>query len=230
MTAPFVTVFALFDDLTQLDFTGPWEVLSRLPDSETIVASVAGGEVRAQGGLSFAGTQRLADIPRCDLICVPGGPGTAAAMLDQDFIGELRRLADGARFVTSVCTGSLVLGAAGLLEGKRAACHWASRQFLEAFGAIATDERVTRDGPIITGGGVTAGIDFGLAVFAEIAGREAAEFTQLALEYAPAPPFAAGDPATAPPAIVERYRAVTGDWTESRRRAVESAARNRPAL
>ena len=148
-------------------------------------------------------------------------------MLDEAFIGELRRLAAGARYVTSVCTGSLILGAAGLLKGKRAACHWASRQFLEAFGAIATDERVTRDGRIITGGGVTAGVDFGLAVFAEIAGREAAEFTQLALEYAPAPPFSSGDPKTAPPGLVERYRTVTRDWTEGRRKAVEAAARNR---
>ena len=222
---PFVTVFALFDELTQLDFTGPWEVLSRLPGAETLVASVAGGEVRAQNGLTFSGTRRLADIPRCDLLCVPGGPGTAAAMLDEGFIAELRRLAVGARYVTSVCTGSLVLGAAGLLEGKRAACHWASRTFLPAFGASPTEERVTRDGRIITGGGVTAGIDFGLAVFAEIAGREAAEFTQLALEYAPAPPFAAGDPRTAPPELVERYRTVTRDWTEGRRKAVEAAAR-----
>ena len=227
MPEPFVTVFAIFPDLTQLDFTGPWEVLSRLPDSETLIASFAGGEVRAQGGLTFAGTRRLADIASCDLICVPGGPGTAAAMLDEAFIGELRRLAAGARYVTSVCTGSLVLGAAGLLEGKRAACHWASREFLPAFGAIPTEERVTRDGRIITGGGVTAGVDFGLAVFAEIAGREAAEFTQLALEYAPAPPFSSGDPKTAPPGLVERYRTVTRDWTEGRRKAVEAAARNR---
>ena len=227
---PFVTVFALFDELTQLDFTGPWEVLSRLPRAETLVASVRGGEVRAQGGLTFAGTRRLADIPRCDLICVPGGPGTAAAMLDEAFVGELRRLAAGARYVTSVCTGSLVLGAAGLLQGKRAACHWASRALLPAFGALPTEERVTRDGRIITGGGVTAGIDFGLAVFAEIAGREAAEYTQLALEYAPAPPFAAGDPRSAPPGLVERYRTSTREWTEGRRKAVEEAARRLPII
>ena len=224
MADPFVTVFALFDELTQLDFTGPFEVLSRLPDAETIVASGGGGEVKAQGGLVFAGTRRLADIPRCDLICVPGGPGTAAAMQDEVFLAELSRLAEGARYVTSVCTGSLVLGAAGVLHGKRAACHWASREFLPAFGAIPTTERVTRDGRIITGGGVTAGIDFGLAVFAEIAGREAAEYVQLALEYAPAPPFGAGDPELAPAGLVDRYRAATGAWTQGRRQAVEAAA------
>ena len=123
-----------------------------------------------------------------------------------------------------------MLGAAGLLQGKRAACHWASRALLPAFGALPTEERVTRDGRIITGGGVTAGIDFGLAVFAEIAGREAAEYTQLALEYAPAPPFAAGDPRSAPPGLVERYRTSTREWTEGRRKAVEEAARRLPII
>jgi hypothetical protein len=128
-----------------------------------------------------------------------------------------------------VCTGSLVLGAAGLLKGKRAACHWASRHFLADFGAIPDEGRVVRDGNVITGGGVTAGIDFALEMFAEIAGREAAEFTQLALEYAPAPPFHAGSPAEAPPELVERYREQTRKWTEQRAEAVKIAAERLPA-
>src|SRR5471030_169425 len=149
---PFVVVFALFPDLTQLDFTGPWEVLTRLPGAEVIIASEAGGVVEARHGLAFAGVRRLAEVERCDLICIPGGPGTADAMLDLAYMAEVKRLAAGARYVTSVCTGSLVLGAAGLLKGKRAACHWASRQFLAEFGAIPAKERVVVDGNVVTGG------------------------------------------------------------------------------
>ena len=220
----FVVVFAIFEDLTQLDFTGPWEVLTRLPGAEVIIASQKGGTIRARHGLAFEGTRRLAEVERCDLICIPGGPGTAAAMLDQDFIDNVRRLAEGARYVTSVCTGSLILGAAGLLKGKRAACHWASRQFLEAFGAIPAKERVAIDGRIITGGGVTAGIDFGLTIAAEVAGRTHAEYIQLSLEYAPKPPFKSGVPWTASDALVERYLKATQAWTEERAEAVKTAA------
>jgi cyclohexyl-isocyanide hydratase len=220
----FVVVFALFDDLTQLDFTGPWEVLTRLPGAQVIIASQAGGTVRARHGLAFEGVRRLGDVDSCDLICVPGGPGTAAAMLDEAFVAQVRRLADGARYVTSVCTGSLILGAAGLLKGKRAACHWASRQFLEAFGAVPAKERVVVDGRIITGGGVTAGIDFGLTVAAEVAGRAHAEYIQLSLEYAPKPPFKSGVPWTASDALVEHYLKASKAWTEERAAAVKTAA------
>jgi len=221
---PFIVVFALFPDLTQLDFTGPWEVLTRLPGAEVIIASEVGGVVEARHGLAFAGVRRLAEVERCDLICVPGGPGTADAMLDEAYIAEVKRLAAGARYVTSVCTGSLILGAAGLLKGKRAACHWASRQFLEAFGATAARERVVIDGNIITGGGVTAGIDFGLTVAAEVAGREHAEYIQLSLEYGPKPPFKSGEPWTASDALVRRYLQGTRAWTEEREKAVKIAA------
>ena len=202
---PFRIVFAIFPGMTQLDFTGPHQFLSRLPDSETLVASRDGGDVAAEG-LVFAGTQRLANIPACDLLCVPGGATATQVALDEAFVAQVRRLGLGARYVTSVCTGSLILGAAGLLQGKRAACHWAWRHLLPLFGAIPDAGRVVRDGSVITGGGVTAGIDFALTVLAEIGGRALAQTLQLGLEYAPAPPFDAGSPETAPPEILAAYR------------------------
>lgn len=204
-TPPFRIVFAIFPGMTQLDFTGPHQFLSRLPGSETLVASRDGGDVTAEG-LVFAGTQRLADIPACDLLCVPGGVSATQVALDKAFIAEVRRLGRGARYVTSVCTGSLLLGAAGLLQGKRAACHWAWRHLLPLFGATPDAARVVRDGHVITGGGVTAGIDFALAVLAELGGDALAQSLQLGLEYAPAPPFNAGTPETAPPAILAAYQ------------------------
>lgn len=203
---PFRIVFAVFPGMTQLDFTGPHQFLSRVPGSETFVASRDGGEVPAEG-LVFAGTRVLAEIEACDLICVPGGVNATEAALDAAFVSEVRRLALGARYVTSVCTGSLILGAAGLLTGKRAACHWAWRHLLPLFGAVPDAGRVVRDGNVITGGGVTAGIDFALTVLAEIGGDALAQTLQLGLEYAPAPPFDAGRPETAPAAILAAYRA-----------------------
>jgi cyclohexyl-isocyanide hydratase len=198
----FIIVEALFPGLTQLDFTGPHTVFSRLPNAETIVASQAGGSIESDGGLVFAGTKRLAEIARCDLLFVPGGVAATEAALDENFMREFRRLAGNARYVTSVCTGSMILGAAGLLKGKRAACHWAWRHMLPLFGAIPDEGHVVRDGNIITGGGVTAGIDFGLVVAAEIAGEKVAQAIQLGIEYAPAPPFNAGRPETAPPDVL----------------------------
>lgn len=203
---PFRIVFAVFPGMTQLDFTGPHQFLSRMPGSETLVASRDGGDVPAEG-LVFGGTGVLSEIEACDLICVPGGMNATEAALDTAFVGEVRRLALGARYTTSVCTGSLILGAAGLLSGKRAACHWAWRHLLPLYGAIPDEGRVVRDGNVITGGGVTAGIDFALAVLAEIGGDAVAQTLQLGLEYAPAPPFDAGRPETAPDAVLAAYRA-----------------------
>jgi len=220
-----VIVFALFPGVTQLDFTGPHEVFSSLPGASVILASAEGGAIEATGGMTFAGVRRLAEIPECDVVCVPGGLGaTDNAIRDEVFLDELRRLAATARFVTSVCTGSLVLGAAGLLRGKRAATHWAWRDLLAPFGAIADSARVVRDGNVITGGGVTAGIDFALSVVAELAGPETAQAIQLRIEYAPAPPFDAGLPETAPPAILARVRERISAMAAQRRGAVESAA------
>ena len=193
---PFRIVFAVFPGMTQLDFTGPHQFLSRLPDSEVIVASALGGKM-ASDGLIFAGTRRLTEVAGCELICVPGGICATEAALDETYVGEVRRLGLGARYVTSVCTGSLILGAAGLLAGRRAACHWAWRHLLPLFDAVPDGSRVVRDGHVITGGGVTAGIDFALIVLAEIGGAELAQVVQLGFEYAPQPPFDAGRPDTA---------------------------------
>ena len=220
-----VIVFALFPGVTQLDFTGPHEVFSSLPGASVILASTEGGTIEATGGMSFSGLRRLSEVPECDVVCVPGGIGAIdSALRDPVFLAELRRLAATARFVTSVCTGSLVLGAAGLLRGKRAATHWGWRDLLAPFGAIADTARVVRDGNVITGGGVTAGMDFALSVVAELVGDEAAQAIQLRMEYAPAPPFNAGSPETAPPPILARVRERMATFAGQRRAAVETAA------
>ena len=204
--SPFRIVEAIYPGMTQLDFTAPHTVFSRIPNTETIVASEAGGPIESEGGLVFDGTRRLAEIDRCDLIFFPGGLAVTEAINNAAFMAQARRLAAGARYLTSVCTGSLVLAAAGLLIGKRAACHWAWRDMLTLFGAIPDADRVVRDGNIITGGGVTAGMDFALVVAAELAGAGFAQALQLALEYAPAPPFDSGRPETAPPEILAEVR------------------------
>jgi cyclohexyl-isocyanide hydratase len=223
MSQPLQIVIALFPDVTHLDFTGPHQILCRLPGAKVTAASLAGGEIEADG-LVFAHLPKLSDIEVCDVLIVPGGFGTTAAMGDPGFIAEIRRLADGARYVCSVCTGSLVLGAAGLLKGKRAACHWAWREQLALFGAIPDDARVARDGRYITGGGVTAGIDFALTLIAELAGDEVAQGVQLAVEYAPAPPFNSGRPELAPPKVLERISALYGKAMDERVEAAKQAA------
>ncbi len=223
MTRPITFVFALYPGVTHLDFTGPHQVFTRLPGAKVIVASEAGGVIEADG-LSFAGLPRLAEIADCDVLCVPGGMGTAAAMADKAFMTQVRRLAAGARYITSVCTGSLILGAAGLLKGRRAACHWASRDLLPVFGAISDEARVVRDGNIFTGGGVTAGIDFALTLAAEIAGAEVAQAIQLTLEYAPQPPFDSGRPERASPEVLKRVEALFARSAPGRLKAARQAA------
>jgi transcriptional regulator GlxA family with amidase domain len=226
MTAKLTIAFALYPGVTHLDFTGPHQVLSSLPGAKAVGASLAGGDIEAQG-LTFGSLPRLADIAACDVLCVPGGLGCSDAMANDDFIHEIRRLAGPATYVTSVCTGSLILGAAGLLEGRRAACHWAWRDLLALFGATPDAGRVVRDGNVITGGGVTAGIDFALTLAAEIAGTDVAQAIQLNLEYAPAPPFDSGRPETAPPDILSRVVAQRDEAMRARRRAIERVAESR---
>lgn len=202
MTRPLTILMPLYPGVTHLDFTGPHQFFALVPDTDVIVASVDARPVVARG-LTFSGLADLAAIDSCDVLCVPGGVGCVEAIEDPVFVEHVRRLATTARYVTSVCTGSLILGAAGLLVGRLAACHWAWRDLLPLFGAVPDAGRVVRDGNLITGGGVTAGIDFALAVIAEIAGVERAESIQLALEYAPSPPFTAGRPETASPAVLQ---------------------------
>ena len=193
-------LFPLYPDVTHLDFTGPHQVLSRTPNSKTTVASMGGQDIAAEGFL-FSGLTDLAKVQHCDIICIPGGFGTTGAMLDEAFMAEITRLASGAKYLTSVCTGSLILAATGLIRGKRAACHWAWRDMLTPFGVLIDEARVVRDGNLITGGGVTAGLDFAFTMAAELAGETFAQSLQLGLEYAPSPPFNAGRPETAPPEI-----------------------------
>ena len=200
--AAFPVVFALYPQITQLDFTGPAEVFARLPGARLTLASVRGGELGTEAGITFSRLLRLADVDECSLLCVPGGYGSVAAMEDAEYLDGVRRLAARARYITSVCTGSLLLGAAGLLRGRRAAWHWAWGETLATFGATPDPARVVRDGNIISGGGVTAGIDMALTVIAEIAGEDFAQTVQLSLEYAPEPPFASGRPELARPEIV----------------------------
>jgi cyclohexyl-isocyanide hydratase len=217
-------VIPLYPDVTHLDFTGPHQVLSRAPNAEVIVASVGGREMECEG-LTFTGLADLARVEACDVLCVPGGLGTTSAMLDETFMREIRRLGAGATYLTSVCTGSLILAAAGFLTGKRAACHWAWRALLEPFGVIVDESRVARDGNIITGGGVTAGIDFAFVLLAELAGEDYAKAVQLGLEYAPAPPFESGRPELAPAQVLAAYNHRMGGLAAQRRSAVDEAAR-----
>lgn len=225
MTDPIRIVFALFPGVTHLDFTGPHQILVRAPGAVVTVASLEGGEIETDG-LVFARLPRLDQIETCDILCVPGGFGTTQAMGDPAFLDQIRRLASGARYVTSVCTGSLVLAAAGLLKERRAACHWAWRDQLALFGAIPDPARVVRDGRFLTGGGVTAGVDFALTLVAEIAGLQAAQAIQLAVEYAPDPPFLAGRPEQAPAEVLAKVtRFYDADMGARRAAAVAAAAR-----
>ncbi|TXL72118.1 DJ-1/PfpI family protein [Vineibacter terrae] len=221
---PFRVGFLLFPDITQLDMTGPYEVLTKLPGAEVHLVWKNREAVRAAGGMQIVPTITYADCPQLDLVCVPGGAGMNALLEDEETLSFLRRQAAGARYVTSVCTGSLVLGAAGLLQGKRAATHWMSMDMLKAFGAIPVPERVVVDGNTITGGGVTAGIDFGLTVAAQVAGPEAAKAIQLGIEYDPQPPFDAGSPTGAGAALTEMVTQAAASRQAERAAAVARAA------
>jgi cyclohexyl-isocyanide hydratase len=216
--------FLLFPGLTQLDLTGPFEVFARLPGAKIHLLWKDLDPVRTDRGLSILPTVRLDDAPALDLLCVPGGPGQIELMDDRQVLGFLRHAAEGCRYVTSVCTGSLLLGAAGLLQGYRATSHWASRDQLAAFGATPVAERVVFDRNRITGAGVTSGIDFALAVLAHVAGEDMAKRVQLQMEYDPAPPFSSGTPAGAGEDLTARELERMRPMQERRRRATFKAA------
>jgi cyclohexyl-isocyanide hydratase len=202
--------FVIFPDLTQLDFTGPLQVLARLPQSATHIVAKSAAPVPSDCGLSLVPTRTFASCPPLDLLCIPGGvSGVIGAIGDRETVEFVRAQAGTAKYVTSVCTGAFVLGVAGLLKGRRVTTHWAYTNLLSLVGATYEKGRVVRDGNLFTAGGVTAGIDFGLSVVAEIAGETTARAIQLGIEYDPAPPFDSGYPDRAPAAVKsalsERY-------------------------
>src|SRR5436305_9805304 len=221
---PFHIGLLVFPDITQLDMTGPYEVFIRLPETKVHLVWKSRDPITAGGGMQLVPTTTFAECPQLDLICVPGGAGMNALLNDAETLDFIRRQAKGARYVTSVCTGALVLGAAGLLKGKRAATHWMSREMLSAFGATPVAERVVTDGNVITGGGVTAGIDFALKVAAEAFSPDLAKAIQLGIEYDPHPPFDAGSPERADAALVEKVRSSAAKRQAERQAAVNEAA------
>jgi putative intracellular protease/amidase len=199
----------LYDGFTALDAIGPYEVLSGLPDTTVVFAAEQAGPVMAHTGmLSLVAAAAIADVPHPDIVLVPGGPGraTAAQMQGGPVRGWLAAIDQHTSWTTSVCTGSLILGAAGLLAGRRATSHWLALDRLADFGAVPVSERVVIDGKYVTGAGVSAGIDMALTLAGRIGGRDAAQAIQLMLEYAPEPPYHAGSPRTAPADLVARLR------------------------
>ncbi|MBH9576211.1 DJ-1/PfpI family protein [Inhella proteolytica] len=200
--------FLLFPNVTQLDLTGPAQMLGRLPGARLHLLWQDLQPVPTDAGFCILPTTRFEDCPALDVLCVPGGFGVGAQLVDARTLAFLRAQGAQARYVTSVCNGALLLGAAGLLQGYRSACHWAWRHHLPRFGAIPVAERVVRDRNRFSGGGVTAGIDFGLTLAAELCGAELAQTLQLAFEYDPQPPFDSGTPEKAGPERVARLRAL----------------------
>jgi cyclohexyl-isocyanide hydratase len=218
----------VFPDLTQLDLTGPYEVLSRAPGTRVVLVGTRAGPIRSEFGLTLGTDCTLDEAPPVDLLLVPGGVGVNALLADDPVLDFVARRGASAAWVTSVCSGALVLGAAGLLRGYRATTHWLSLDLLAELGATPVEARVVRDRNRITGGGVTAGIDFALALVAELHGREAAERVQLMIEYDPAPPFQAGSPKTASAALVASTRTGRARVQEERRNRIREALRRRP--
>lgn len=213
-------VFPIFPQLTQLDFMGPVQFLSRLPGAVVHVAAASLDPVPTDCGFAILPSVTFADCPQGDILCVPGGHGVTAALNDGATVPFIAKQAAHARWVTSVCTGAFLLGGAGLLTGKRATCHWAYTHLLHHVGAIHEAARVVEDGNVVTAGGVTSGIDFALTLIAREAGEETARMIQLALEYDPAPPFPGGHPSTSGTAMVDALIARTYDAAAARMDAV----------
>ena len=216
--------FLLFPQVQQLDLTGPYDVLASLPDVKVHLIWKDLMPITASTGLMLKPTVTFDDCPALDVICVPGGSGVGPLMEDEPTLAFIKAQAANARYVTSVCTGALVLGAAGLLKGKRATTHWAYHELLAPLGAIAVADRVVRDGNLLTGGGITAGIDFALTLAAELFDQDTAELVQLQLEYPPAPPFQAGSPQTAPARVLAQARQRAAGSLKLRAQITERAA------
>lgn len=216
--------FLLFPNVTQLDLTGPAQFLSRLPDAKVDLVWDSLDPVPTDAGFSILPTATFAEVPKADLICVPGGIGVAKVIDHEPALDWVRQVGSEAAWVTSVCTGALILGAAGLLKGYKATTHWAWHDLLSLFGAEPVQARHVIDRNRATGGGVTAGIDFALALMAEIAGEDHARAVQLALEYDPAPPFDGGSPAKAGQALVDVYTARANRLAPTRRAELIASA------
>ena len=215
----------LFEGLDQIDLTGPFEVLSRIPNSTYKIYAKGMTPVRDVRGLSLTPDAVLADAPKLDVLHVPGGFGQEALMEDEEVLAWVRQQAGGATCVFSVCTGALICGAAGLLKGRRATTHWAAFHLLEYFGATPVNERVVVDGDMVFAAGVTAGIDGALRVAAQLRGDEVAQNIQLYMQYAPEPPFNAGSPETAPAAILEKARQAVSGITAKREETARRVAK-----
>ncbi len=218
-----------FPDLTQLDLTGPFEVFARMPGTRIDIVAKNRDPIVSDRGLAFLPTASFGDVPTCDLLFAPGGPGTDAAILDAATVDFVRDRGARARTIVGVCSGALLLGAAGLLDGYDAATHWTAMELLPRFGARPLARRVVHDRNRITGGGVTAGIDVALTVAAALHGQDLAEEIQLAIEYDPQPPFDAGSPRTAGAGVVARVLASRTELQARRVRAVEEASSLLPA-
>jgi cyclohexyl-isocyanide hydratase len=231
MSTPLQIGLVIFPRVTQLDLTGPLQVFSGVPGAKVHLIWKRIEPVASDAVLTLTPTMTFADCPQLDVICVPGGFGTDDMVNDEEMLAFLRRQARAAKYITSVCTGSLVLGAAGLLRGYRAATHWTAMELLGEFGAIPTHTRVCIDRNRVTGGGVTAGIDFALTLVSQLVDRRTAEAIQLGIEYNPAPPFSAGSPDTAPAEMVTmiRERIARMRNTEAIHRAAAQGAAPHPS-
>jgi cyclohexyl-isocyanide hydratase len=207
----------IFPRLTQLDMTGPYEVLARLPDTQVDLVAKTMDPVTTDRGMQIVPTVTYETCPPLDIVMVPGGPGQQDLMEDEAALSFLRKQAAGAKYVTSVCTGSLVLAAAGLLKGKRATCHWAAIEHLALLGAVPTKERVVVDGNVVTGAGVASGIDFALTLASILEGEAVAREIQLQIEYDPDPPFDGGSPKTARPETIAALSSRLSKLNEERR-------------
>ncbi|WP_424810804.1 DJ-1/PfpI family protein [Roseococcus sp. YIM B11640] len=214
----------IFDELDQVDLTGPHEVLSRLPDSTYAIYGKSLTPARDMKGLRILPDATLADAPQLDVLHIPGGFGVDAQMQDAETLEWIRRQAEGAQAVLTVCTGALLLGATGLLRGRRATTHWASHHILPAFGALPVQARVVEDGKYVTAAGVTSGFDGALHLAAKLRGQAAAEGIQLYMQYDPKPPFSAGTPESAPAEIVQSTRAAMAPVIARREEAVRRIA------
>ncbi|MBI0170288.1 MULTISPECIES: DJ-1/PfpI family protein [Bartonella] len=210
--------FFIFDEMQLLDFAAPYDAFSSTPDMEVSLIGESLKPITTMGGLSFSPDHDISTLLPLDVLCIPGGNGVNRFLNNEPVLDFIRKEANEVRFLTSICTGSLILGATGLLKGRKATTHWSAMEFLPLFGAIPVEERVVVDGHIITAGGITAGMDFGLVIIAKLLGEDTAKKTQLLMQYDPEPPFDCGTPEKAPKALVEQLQQENS--TDERRKLI----------